>query len=84
MPATASKSLTIVDFLMKMISANMVGAVAQGDLLPVLVMSVLFGFALVRWMGELDGDRLRLVLDGDPDADIEPLGEPVLADGGQG
>ncbi len=32
-----------------------------------------------RWMGELDDERLRLVLDGDPDADVEPLEEPVLA-----
>ena len=41
---TSAKSLTAVDFLMKMIPTNMVGAVAQGDLLPVLVISVLFGF----------------------------------------
>src|SRR6266478_272922 len=39
---------------------------------------------VARWMGELDDDRLRLVLDGDPDADVEPLDEPVLARGGQG
>ena len=58
---TSAKSLTIVDFLMKMIPANMVGAVAQGDLLPVLVMSVLFGFALIH-MGER-GQRLVLVID---------------------
>jgi aerobic C4-dicarboxylate transport protein len=48
---TSAKSLTVVDFLMKMLPTNMVGAVAQGDLLPVLVMSVLFGFALIH-MGE--------------------------------
>src|SRR5258707_2455655 len=35
---TSAKSLTIVDFLLKMIPANLVGAVAQGDLLPVLGM----------------------------------------------
>ena len=58
---TSAKSLTIVDFLMKMIPANMVGAVAQGDLLPVLVMSVLFGFALCH-MGER-GQRLVVVID---------------------
>ena len=58
---TSAKSLTIVDFLMKMIPANMVGAVAQGDLLPVLVMSVLFGFALIH-MGER-GQRLVVVID---------------------
>src|SRR5215831_8591183 len=58
---TSAKSLTIVDFLMQMIPANMVGAVAQGDLLPVLVMSVLFRFALIH-MGER-GQRLVQVID---------------------
>jgi len=58
---TSAKSLTIVDFLMKMIPTNMVGAVAQGDLLPVLVISVLFGFALIH-MGER-GQRLVGVID---------------------
>jgi aerobic C4-dicarboxylate transport protein len=58
---TSAKLLTIVDFLIKMIPSNMVGAVAQGDLLPVLVMSVLFGFALIH-MGER-GQRLVLVID---------------------
>src|ERR1700747_409 len=43
---TSAKSLTIVDFLMKMIPTNMVGAIAQGDILPVLVIAILFGFAL--------------------------------------
>jgi aerobic C4-dicarboxylate transport protein len=58
---TNAKSLTIVDFLMKMIPANLVGAVAQGDLLPVLVMAVLFSFAPCR-MGER-GQRLVAVID---------------------
>jgi len=58
---TSAKSLTVVDFLLKMIPSNMVGAVAQGDLLPVLVMSVLFGFALIH-MGER-GQRLTQVID---------------------
>lgn len=58
---SSAKSLTVVDFLIKMIPSNMVGAVAQGDLLPVLVMSVLFGFALIH-MGER-GQRLVLVID---------------------
>src|ERR1700686_2387405 len=58
---TSAKSLTVVDFLMKMIPANLVGAIAQGDLLPVLVMAVLFGFALCR-MGER-GQRLVAVID---------------------
>jgi len=39
---------------------------------------------VARWMGELDDDRLRLVLDGDPDADVAPLDEPALARGAQG
>jgi aerobic C4-dicarboxylate transport protein len=58
---TSAKSLTIVDFLMKMIPTNLVGAVAQGDILPVLVMAILFGFALC-YMGER-GERLVGVMD---------------------
>src|SRR5713101_5916630 len=58
---TSAKSLTIVDFLMKMIPTNLVGAVAQGDLLPVLVIAVLFGFALCH-MGE-SGQRLVGLID---------------------
>jgi aerobic C4-dicarboxylate transport protein len=58
---TSAKSLTIVDFLLKMIPANMVGAVAQGDILPVLVMAILFGFALAH-MGER-GQRLVALID---------------------
>ena len=58
---TNAKSLTIIDFLMKMIPTNMVGAVAQGELLPVLVMAVLFGFALCS-MGER-GQRLVGIID---------------------
>jgi aerobic C4-dicarboxylate transport protein len=44
-----------------MIPANLVGAVAQGDILPVLVMAVLFGFALAH-MGER-GQRLVTLID---------------------
>ena len=58
---TSAKSLTIVDFLIKMIPANLIGAVAQGDILPVLVMAVLFGFALCH-MGER-GERLVGLID---------------------
>src|ERR1700736_3263781 len=58
---TSAKSLTIVDFLMKMIPTNMVGAIAQGDILPVLVMAILFGFALCL-IGER-GQRLAGVID---------------------
>jgi Na+/H+-dicarboxylate symporter len=58
---SSAQSLTIVDFLMKMIPSNLVGAVAQGDLLPVLVIAVLFGFALCH-MGER-GQRLVSLID---------------------
>jgi len=58
---TSAKSLTIVDFLMKMIPTNMVGAIAQGDILPVLVMAILFGFALCL-IGER-GQRLASLID---------------------
>jgi Na+/H+-dicarboxylate symporter len=58
---TSAKSLTIVDFLIKMIPANLIGAVAQGEILPVLVMAVLFGFALCH-MGER-GQRLVNLID---------------------
>jgi len=56
-----AKSLTIVDFLMKVIPSNLVGAVAQGNLLPVLVIAALFGFALCQ-MGER-GQRLVSLID---------------------
>lgn len=56
-----AKSLTIVDFLMKMIPTNMVGAVSQGDLLPVLIAAVLFGFSLCH-MGA-QGQRLVELID---------------------
>src|SRR5437764_14000663 len=58
---SSAQSLTIVDFLMKMIPTNLVGAVAQGDLLPVLVIAVLFGVALCH-MGER-GQRLVALID---------------------
>ena len=58
---SSAQSLTPVDFLLKMIPHNMVGALAQGDLLPVLVMAVLFGFALCQ-MGER-GQRLVGLID---------------------
>jgi aerobic C4-dicarboxylate transport protein len=58
---TSAKSLTAVDFLIKMIPHNLVGAVAQGDILPVLVMAILFGFALCH-IGER-GQRLVTLID---------------------
>ena len=53
---SAAGSLTIADFLMKMVPANIVGDLAKGEIMPVLVMAVLFGFALIH-MGER-GQRL--------------------------
>jgi Na+/H+-dicarboxylate symporter len=58
---TSAKSLTIVDFLMKMIPTNLVGSIAEGEILPVLVMAVLFGFALCH-LGER-GQRLAGLID---------------------
>jgi aerobic C4-dicarboxylate transport protein len=58
---TGAKSLTIVEFLMKMIPRNLVGAIAEGEILPVLVIGVLFGFALCH-MGRR-ADRLVSLID---------------------
>jgi aerobic C4-dicarboxylate transport protein len=58
---SSAKSLTVVDFLMKLIPRNIVGAVAEGDLLQVLVIAVLFGVALCH-MGER-GHRLVGIID---------------------
>ena len=46
---------------MQMVPGSLVGALAGGDLLPVLVLAVLFGFALCH-MGER-GVRLTGILD---------------------
>jgi len=43
-----AKSLSAVDILMHMIPDTVVGAFAKGDILQVLVISLLFGFALTR------------------------------------
>ncbi|HXP30374.1 MAG TPA: C4-dicarboxylate transporter DctA [Stellaceae bacterium] len=56
-----AKSLTIVDFLMKMVPTNLVGDLAKGEIMPVLIMAVLFGFALCR-MGER-GQRVVTMID---------------------
>jgi Na+/H+-dicarboxylate symporter len=58
---SGAQSLTIVDFLLKMVPHNIVGDLAKGDMMPVLVMAVLFGFALCR-MGER-GQRLVALID---------------------
>jgi hypothetical protein len=38
------------------------------------VVNIFATVVVARWMGVLDDERLRLVLNGDPDADVEPLG----------
>lgn len=58
---TGAKSMTIIDFLTKMIPTNMVGDLAKGEIMPVLIMAVLFGFALC-YMGER-GQRLVALID---------------------
>lgn len=58
-----AKSLTIVELLIKMIPHNLVGALAQGEILPVLAMGVLFGFALCR-MGPRAERLVSLIDDG--------------------
>ncbi len=58
---SGAKELTIVDFLLKMVPANLIGDLAKGDMMPVLIMAVLFGFALIR-LGER-GARLTVLID---------------------
>jgi aerobic C4-dicarboxylate transport protein len=55
-----AKSLTIVDFILKMIPTNMVGSVAQGDLLPIIIIALIFGFSLC-YMGEAGRPLVRLL-----------------------
>ncbi|WP_110949056.1 dicarboxylate/amino acid:cation symporter [Pseudomonas bohemica] len=45
---TASKDQTVVNFLLNVIPGTIVGAFASGDILQVLMFSVIFGFALHR------------------------------------
>jgi aerobic C4-dicarboxylate transport protein len=45
---TASQHLSTIDFLLSVIPDTVVGAFARGDVLPVLLFSVLFGLALLR------------------------------------
>lgn len=49
--AKAAKSLSTVDFLMNIIPSSFVDAFAKGDILQVLLLAILFGFALAV-MGE--------------------------------
>lgn len=55
---TGAKSLTITSFLMKMVPTNLVGDVAAGHMMPVLLMAVLMGFALCQM-----GDRAARLVD---------------------
>jgi aerobic C4-dicarboxylate transport protein len=56
--AEAQKS---VDFVLNIIPDSVVGALARGDILQVLLFAILFGFSLMA-MGER-GDRLRNIID---------------------
>lgn len=57
----SSHSMTVVDLLTKMIPSNLVGNLATGDIMPVLIMGILFGFALIH-MGER-AQRITQLLD---------------------
>jgi aerobic C4-dicarboxylate transport protein len=52
-----AKTFTFTDFFLKMVPTNFVGSLAQGDLLPILVLAVLFGFALCQM-----GDRAQRIV----------------------
>ena len=49
--ATASRHLTATEFVLNVIPESVVGAFARGDILQVLLFSILFGLALLR-LGE--------------------------------
>ena len=56
-----ASGMTIVSFLSGMVPTNMVGDLARGEIMSVLVMAVLFGFALIH-IGE-KGARIAGLLD---------------------
>ncbi len=58
---TNSYQMTLQDFLVKMIPTNIVGDIAKGDIMPVLIMAVLFGLALCQLGGR--GQRVTQLLD---------------------
>jgi aerobic C4-dicarboxylate transport protein len=58
---TGAKSFTVVEFLMHMVPTNMIGDLAKGEIMPVLIMAVLFGFALCH-MGAR-GERIVTLMD---------------------
>jgi aerobic C4-dicarboxylate transport protein len=57
----SAKSMTLLDFFLKMVPTNLIGDIAKGEIMPVLVMAMLFGFALCM-VGE-PGKRLTQILD---------------------
>ncbi|WP_407175737.1 C4-dicarboxylate transporter DctA [Bradyrhizobium sp. STM 3562] len=56
-----AKAIKSVDFVLNIIPDSVVGALARGDILQVLLFAILFGFALMA-MGE-KADRLRSLVD---------------------
>jgi Na+/H+-dicarboxylate symporter len=58
---STAKSMTMLDFVLKMVPVNLIGDLARGEIMPVLIMAVLFGFALIR-MGE-QGQRIATLID---------------------
>jgi aerobic C4-dicarboxylate transport protein len=56
-----AKSMTLLDFLTKMVPTNLIGDIAKGEIMPVLIMATLFGLALCR-MGDA-GRRVTELLD---------------------
>ncbi|WP_315744772.1 MULTISPECIES: C4-dicarboxylate transporter DctA [unclassified Bradyrhizobium] len=58
---TQAESQKTVDFILNIIPDSVVGALARGDILQVLLFAILFGFALMA-LGER-GHRLRDVID---------------------
>lgn len=58
--AAAAHSLNIVEFLLKIIPRTFVGAFAEGEILQVLLLAILCGFALAR-LGEAGRPVLNLI-----------------------
>jgi aerobic C4-dicarboxylate transport protein len=58
--ATSAKQLTVVDFILNIIPTTVVDAFAKGDILQVLLVSVLFGLALLH-LGERTRPLVHLI-----------------------
>jgi len=58
--AATAKNQTVADFLLNVIPASVVGAFANGDILQVLLFSVLFGLSLAT-MGESGGQVVAFI-----------------------